>query len=198
MALAQTQFRFGQNSGNEATHGWIAPQNQNIVYAPDTTFLLRFNIQNLDTEQASGPPFIVQLYRSLNAGVKTLVAVGQPVVIPVASVLTEDADCTQRLTGGTGAFLADNDGQTEAATAGSGTISLGAGACTEVECSLQIVSAGVAHGDTLDFYIYVNGVQVTATDTPRVVVSLATDTWLSVDSAVAGRADSPWFTASRN
>lgn len=199
MAVAVTQYRFGINEGNEATHGWHGAQNTAVVLPVGVAFLLRVNMQ--DSGTGTGPPLIGQLYYSLNGGSKTIAGSASNVIRGAATVLTEDGDCTQRLTGGTGTFLSNNDGQTESTgmAAGVGGGGLAAGGCTEFEFGIQIMAADVAHGDTIDFYVYINGGQATATVTPRVYVSknVVADTWSGFDSKASGRADGPWFTASR-
>lgn len=202
MAADQTHFRFGVDELNESTHGWLAAQDTNISIASGVTFLLRFNLRETSGEESIGPPLILQVYYSKNSGAYAVVLNNTSnVKIVATTALTDGGDCTQRLTGGTGVFLSNNDGQCEGGDlfAGNAGFAVDTGGCVEVEFGLQIVAGDVTHGDTFDFKIYNASTPLTAyTSVPRATVNLATEpSWVSLDSKVSGRADGPWFMASR-
>ena len=49
MALNQSQYRFGENSGTESTHGWLAALSKPVMLPPGRPFLLRIGVQAVGT-----------------------------------------------------------------------------------------------------------------------------------------------------
>ena len=151
MALTQSHFRFGIDSGTESTHGWHAAEDTNPaagVIAVDTVFLLRFCVQanttglsNVDNE----------FQYSRNGGAWVNITTSSSVVRAVAAVaLTNGGNCTKRLSG-TGTFESSGAGQTEDGTSGGSANDIVASGNSETECGLMILSADVSNGDTIAF-----------------------------------------------
>ena len=176
MALTQAHYRFGSNDGNETNHGWLAAQDTAIsvgtgsqTIAFDTAFLLRFGAQN-DANAVSNINFTLQY--KINAGSWVSVTTGTAAVRPAASVLTNNGDTTQRLTGMSGTFQGAT-GQAESdADAGGNSMDIAANGNAEVVYAIQILSTGVTAGDTLTFQMLQEGSALAAYSvTPTIYVA---------------------------
>ncbi len=170
MALTQSHYRFGIDSGTESTHGWHAAEN--VVptgLALDATFLLRFNVQA--TASVAHANIVNQFQYSHNGGAFTNITTTSSVVRAVAATaLTNSGNCTKRLSG-TGTFETTGAGQTEDGNSGGTANDLAANGCSETECGLQILSADVANGDTIAFRLTCSPTAITTyAQTPTITV----------------------------
>ena len=155
MALAQAAFRFGLNSGTESTHGWHAAQNVSISLAPGTTFLLRFLVQASGGVAHSNLDFQFQYNRN-GTGWSNITSSSAVARATTTAAFINGADTTNRLTGGTGTFESSSQGCTTDGTSGGNQFDIVASGFGETECSLTIVAADVANGDTIQFRLQVN------------------------------------------
>lgn len=157
MALTQSHYRFGIDSGTESSHGWHANEDANPsegTIALDTTFLLRFCLQ-CDGTAASNVDCEYQ-YR-VNGGTWTNITTTSSFVRAVAATaLTNGGNCTKRLSG-TGTFESSGAGQTEDGTSGGTANDIVANGNSECECGLQLRSADLTGGETVDFRLTRDG-----------------------------------------
>src|SRR3990167_10306323 len=99
--LHTTHYRFGINELAESTHGWHAALDTNPaqgVIAVDTTFLLRFTVQETGGTAAGNTD---QQFRcALNGGAFQNITTTSSIVKAVVSVaFTNGQDATKRLSG---------------------------------------------------------------------------------------------------
>src|SRR3989304_2026560 len=103
--LHSTHYRFGVEELLEATHGWHAAEDANPaqgIIAVDTTFLLRFTVQ--ETGGTAAGNVDQQFQYNLNAAGWNNITTTSAVVKAVVSVaFTNGQDATKRLSG-TGTF----------------------------------------------------------------------------------------------
>src|SRR3990167_10617922 len=97
--LHTTHYRFGVDELAESTHGWHANQDANPaqgVVAEDTTFLLRFCVQEIGASAAANVDNRFQC--RLNGGTWQDITTTSSIVKAVAAAaFTNGANCTQRL-----------------------------------------------------------------------------------------------------
>src|SRR6476469_7479822 len=101
VTIGQAAFRIRNDDGSETTATWKAAQNVNTAITVDTNFRVRFLMQNSGTTGSNN--LVAQLEYSLNGGAYTNVNASSTVVRSSASPnVTDAANITQQLTGGTG------------------------------------------------------------------------------------------------
>lgn len=169
VALHIRHFRFGIDQLAENTHGWYGNEDASIYLPVDTTFLLRYSVWEEGGSAAANTDF--QFQYKLNDGSWVNVTASSPVVKAVAATaLTNNGDCTQRLTG-QGTFESSGAGQTEDGLSGGNANDIAANGCSETECGLQIVGSAVSRGDVISFQLtspdFGMTVDVTATATVK-------------------------------
>lgn len=157
MALTQSHYRFGIDQLTESTHGWYANQDtspQQGALPLDAPFLLRFCVQ-ANATGLNNVDFEFQYRR--NGGTWTNITTTSTVVKAVAATaLTNGGNCTKQLSG-TGTFESTGAGQTETGVSGGANNDIVSNGNSETECGLQIVSANVTSGDTLEFRLTRDG-----------------------------------------
>lgn len=150
--LVTNHYRFGVDELAETTHGWYAAEDANPasgVIPVNTTFLLRFNVQETGATAAANVDNQFQCSR--NGGAFQNITTTSTIVKAVAAAaLTDAGNCTKRLSG-TGTFESSGAGQTEDGLSGGNNNDIAASGCSETECGLQIVGTDVAAGDILTF-----------------------------------------------
>lgn len=150
--LHSTHFRFGIDELAENTHGWHAAEDANPaqgVIAEDSTFLLRFTVQ--ETGGSAAGNVDIQFQCRLNGGTWQDITTTSTIVKAVAAVpLTNGGNCTKRLSG-TGTFESSGAGQTEDGSSGGNANDIAASGNSETECGLQIVGADTSPGDLIEF-----------------------------------------------
>ena len=150
--LVTNHYRFGINELAENTHGWHAAIDTNPatgVIAVNTTFLLRFNVQETGATAAANVDNQFQV--ALNGGTFQNITTSSTIVKAVAATpLTGGGNCTQRVPG-TGTFETTGAGQTVTGLSGGTANDIAISGCSETECGLQIVGSDVAEGDVLTF-----------------------------------------------
>src|SRR3990167_2033889 len=118
MAVTQSHFRFGINSGTESSHGWHANEDTNPasgVLGLDSTFLLRFTLQCDATLQSNVDP---EFRYSLNGGAWTAITAASSVVRAVTTTVFANAANTTKRLSGTGTFESSSQGCTHDGVSG--------------------------------------------------------------------------------
>lgn len=173
--LHASHYRFGIEELLEATHGWHAALDTNPaqgVIANDTTFLLRFTVQETGGTAAGNTDQQFQCRKNL--GVWQNITTTSSIVKAVVSVaFTNAQNCTKRLTG-TGTFEASGAGCTEDGLSGGAPNDIAASGNSETECALQIVGADVAGGDSIEFRLTSPDFPITNDVVPTLLVAGAT------------------------
>lgn len=186
--LHTTHFRFGLDELAENTHGWHAAEDVNPaqgVIAVDTTFLLRFTVQETGGTAASNTDNVFECQKNLGAwqAVTTTSTIAKAVA---AIPFTNGQACTKRLSG-TGTFETSGAGCTEDGTSGGAANDIVASGNSETECGLQIVGADVAGGDTVEFRLTSPDFTITNDVVPTVTVAAAAQSVIGA-SIVSGAA----------
>lgn len=155
MALNLFGYRFASVDGTESTHGWLAGQNRTVNRQPGANgqFLLRVGVQ--ETAGSDENNTTLQWQYRLNGGTWTTIDNSSSLVVRTGTnaVFTNNADCTQRLTGGTGEFRANNNGCTTDGTSGGAALDLAANGCAEALIGIQILNADVSIGDLVEIRV---------------------------------------------
>lgn len=165
----QSHFRFYNDDGSESTSTAYAAQDTNVsvnAYS-NANILLRIMMQ--ETGGLGGAATDDwQLQYSKNGGAYTSITTATSNVKGYDSTtLTDQGATTNRLTGGTGSFVAglvSEDGLAD-------NLNVTANNYSEFLFTLTIVSADVSAADTLDFRLLVNGSTNTYSVTPRITVT---------------------------
>lgn len=170
--IVQDSFR-GYNDGTEAGSVAIAAENANFSQALDTVFQMRFHLHEI-TNGVDAIGWQLQ-YNLASAGWNDVNASSLVVRSAASAFLTEDEDTTERLTS-TGAYAADNDGVDEV----SGLTGIKTGGYWalknwEVLYSIQIRSADVTVGQTLQLRVVKQGGTALSvyTNTPTITAAAA-------------------------
>jgi len=97
------------------------------------------------------------------------VGAATPIQFALSNNFADGADCTSQLTGGSGTFVADNNGMKE--TTGGATNSGSAGYYFDTEWCLLIDPAQVAHGKVITLRIYNGSTAIAAySNTPSITI----------------------------
>lgn len=157
MAVTQSHFRFGLNSGTESTHGWHANEDTNPatgVIVLGTTFLLRFTLQCDGTAQSNIAP---EFQCRKNGGAYQAITTSSTICKAVTtSVFANAANTTKRLSG-TGTFETTSAGCTHDGISGGTAFDIVASGNGETECALQLNIADLVPGDVVDFRLTRDG-----------------------------------------
>src|SRR5690349_6424123 len=162
VTIGQAGFRLRNDDGSESTATWKASQNVNVSQQVDTTFRVRFLMQNSGTTALNN--LTAQLEYTLNGGASTNVTGASSVVRATASPnVADQANLTQQLTGGTGTFIGLTAFDEADGACGGNSLDIPASGNFEVEYSIQIRGADVANGDTIGLRVTNNGTDFTGT-----------------------------------
>jgi hypothetical protein len=190
MALTQSHFRWGVDSGTESTHGWHAAEDAQFAVPLDTTVLLRFCVQ-ASGGVAHGNTDL-QFQFAVNGGAFANVTTSSSPVRAVAAVaLTNGGNCTKRLSG-TGTFETTGAGQTEDGLSGGTANDIAANGNSETECGLQLLSAGLSNGDVVTFRLTSPDAAIAIGVTPSVTITIAQQSraqlsWAELEAPTAPR-----------
>lgn len=169
-ALTQERFRF-YNDGTENGSTALAAENTNLTLLNGSQVHLRIGFSETGTGSISGATTDdYQLQVSKNGGAYANVTTSSSNVKAVASAnLTDAGTTTQRLSAGTGSFVAGEISEAGLVT----DRQITANNFSELLYAIEIVGADVAAGDTLDFRVLLNGAttNMTYSVTPRLTVS---------------------------
>ena len=147
MATNQFAYRGRNDNGTETTATWKAAQNTPWIQARDANFRVRFAIQN-DTALINN--LDIQLQYSTDGSNWNNVTASSSVVRSSASAnLTDAANLTQQLTGGSGTFIGLTGFDEVNGICGGNSMDVTATGNFEVEFSVQLRSAEVAAGATV-------------------------------------------------
>lgn len=164
-------FRFYED-GTENGSTAVAAENANITrYEGSTDLHLRYGVQESGSGSASGATTDdYQLQYSKNGGAYTNVTGSSSNVVGYdSSNLTDAASTTQRLSAGTGSFIAGEICESDGLLT---DWQLTANNHSELLYAIRLVPADLANGDTLDFRVLRNGsVFNTYSVTPRITIT---------------------------
>jgi Concanavalin A-like lectin/glucanases superfamily len=147
VATNQIAFRGRNDDGTETTATWKANQNNGWIQPVDTNFRVRFLVQN-DTAQILN--LDVQLQYSLNGAAFTNVTATSNVIRSSASAnVTDAANLTAQLTGGTGTFIGATAFDEVNGICGGNSLDVTATGNFETEFCVQLRSADVINGDSI-------------------------------------------------
>jgi hypothetical protein len=170
-AWNQKAFRGRNDDGNETTATWKAAQNTNFHFAKDTNLRIRLEIQ--ETAACAGANKVWQLQYNLNTlGWNNVTGTSSVVRSTASPNLADAANLTDQLTVGTGTFVGATGFDEANGQAGGSSMDVAASGHAEAEFCVQIRSADVASGDTIQLRATDNGTAFAAYDqTPTVTVS---------------------------
>lgn len=168
--LTQTTFRGRNDDGSETTATWKATAGTDWTQLVDTNFRVRFNVNASVAAPTQNTAFILRY--SLNGAAFAPVSASSTVVRAVASPNVADGAATTEQLAGAGTFNAGTFDEVDGSATGF-TAATATGQDTEVEYCVQIRSADVANGDTINLRVHLNtGQAIDAyTDTPIITVS---------------------------
>jgi hypothetical protein len=169
--LAQVHFRVRTDTAtvDTASPTWAAAEDTSVSLAVETTFRIRFVVQNTGTA-ASTSPTVLRV--SKNGGAYTAVTTSSGATLGAQSDSGASSDADEaginsanfRLTAGAGTANSGAYDET-----GSSTTAIGNGRYIEFEFGLILKTAGAAGGNTFDFRVYNNTTAFTTyTVTPRI------------------------------
>lgn len=181
----QQAYRFYNDDGSETTNTASVAQNtSNTVHASvDLNICLRLRIAETSGlgSGAATDDFKIQ-YRN-NGGTWTDVTTSSSVIKAFNSTnLTDGGATTNRLTGGTGSFLAgkiSEDGQVD-------DVQITANNYTELLYTLTYVSADLSNGDVLEFRVLINGTTIVYDVTPTTNITKDVVTGIRILVAASG------------
>jgi hypothetical protein len=187
VTLVTNHYRFGIDELAESTHNWYANEDANPASSAipvDTTFLLRFNVQETGASAAANVD--MQFQCSLNGGAFQDITTTSTIVKAVAAAaLTNAGNCTKRLSG-TGTFESSGAGQTEDGLSGGNNNDIAASGCSETECGLQIVGADAPAGSIITFRLTSPDFTITNNVVPTLKLSLVPSAFSEVTVADDG------------
>ena len=171
--LQQDYFRIRNDDGSETSATWIAAENTNASVLYDTTFRIRFVIDEVAGGSANAG---FNFYFSRNSGAYTQITTASAARFVTSANVTDGELTTKQLTGGTGTF---SSGVIESAGNGTGNVSIGANGHTELEIVVQLNSGTFVAGDTCAFRIYLDtGAEISAyTATPTITAQAPVQTY---------------------
>jgi len=176
MAFSARQFgfRFENDDGSESASTFFAAQNTNVTAdesAGNKQMRLRIGIEEIGGTSGTGTDDY-ELFISKNGGAYSgPVRATTNIVKHFDSAHLTDSDATtNRLTGGTGSFIA---GRVAEQTDGAHDYVLSASSHTEILFTIEFVAADLTQGDTVDFRVYRNGSPLSSYSvTPRANIGI--------------------------
>jgi hypothetical protein len=169
-SYTQASFRGKHDTGGETSTDWIAALNTNFGYPADTTFRIRFLVQ--ETLDLAESDVSFQLQYNLGGAGWNNVTGSSSVARSTAGGLTEGGDTTQQI--GSGTFVTPNAGQDETDGVAGGTaldFTTTPNQEVELEFCLQLRSADTSPGNTVQFRLQKDGGDLDAySNTPTVTV----------------------------
>jgi len=179
-SYTQAVFRGRNDDGSQTSATWIASADTNFTQIVNTTFRLRFRVQQTVTSANTNLSKNFKL-RFSDGGAYTDIGAQDTTATKVryvdSSNITDNEATTNQLGSGTGSFIAgDVDENNDTGTI---TFTSGAASYTEVEFVIEIYGPLVTNADTLSFRVYetndtvLNTYTVTPTITVRKNISAA-------------------------
>jgi CheY-like chemotaxis protein len=175
--FTQAKFRGRNDDGGEAAPptgaSWKAAENTDWNQMPDTSFRVRFLIQQTDGYDVSDKSFQLQ-YRH-NGGSWTNVTGSSSYVKAVASgTVSDGTDTTEQMSGSQNFLTGDNnafDGGDGVAGGGTAMDFTGANDEVELEYCLQIVGADTSVADAIELRVFDTSSTYISTEIPIITVS---------------------------
>lgn len=169
-AWNQKTFRGRNDDGNETTATWKAAQGADFSQLKDTNFRIRFEVQETAACAKNNVVWRLQYNRN-GAGWNDVTATSSVVRASASPNLADAANLTNQLTLGTGTFQGATGFDEVNGDAGGASMDLAASGHAEAEYCVQIRSADVASGDTIQLRITDSGTAFAAyDDTPTITV----------------------------
>lgn len=170
-SFTQHDFRGRNDDGNETTATWKANQNVDWTQAVDTNFRIRFQIQEGAACAGNNKVWRMQ-YNLAAAGWVDCSAASIVVRASASPNLADAANLTDQLTGGTGTFVGATGFDEVDCNAGGTSMDVVASGNAECEFSVQIRSADVSDGQTLQLRVTDAGTAIASyAQTPTITVS---------------------------
>lgn len=170
-SFTQNGFRGRNDDGNETTATWKATQGTDWTQKVDTNFRVRFQMQ--EGAACAGANIVWRLQYNLAAAGWVDCSASSIVVRASASANLADAgNLTDQLTGGTGTFMGLTGFDEVDCNAGGASMDVAASGHAEAEFCVQIRSAAVTDGQTLQLRVTNAGTAIAAySSTPTITVS---------------------------
>lgn len=170
-SFTQNAFRGRNDDGNETTATWKAAQNTNWTQAVDVNFRVRFQMQ--EGAACAGNNIVWRLQYNLNsAGWVDGSATSSVVRASASPNLADAANLTDQLTGGTGTFQGATGFDEVDCNAGGASMDVVASGHAEAEFCVQIRSADVTDGQTVQLRVTDAGTAIASyTQTPTITIS---------------------------
>lgn len=172
IALHLRHFRFGKDDGTESTHTFYANEDTATPIVPGATFLLRIGIQEEGGSAAANLAHQFQ-YNKNGAGWNNITTTSSVAKAVTPASFANNANSTTRLSL-TGSNDSTNSNCTTDGSSGGINNDVPASGHSETVCAIQLVSADVAAGDTIQFRVTVSGPTTTLTvdATPSLTVMI--------------------------
>jgi len=191
-AWNQKAFRGRNDDGSETTATWKANQNVNWSQAKDANVRVRFEVQETAGCAKNNFSTIQLQYNRNGAGWNNVTGSSSVVRSSASPNVADGAATTDQLTAGTGAFVGGGGFDEVNGVAGSTAMDVAASGHFEVEYCVQVRSADVASGDTIQLRVTDGGTAFAAYDaTPSVTVSSGNVTVTPTTLALATAAFAP-------
>lgn len=168
-SLSQVGFKGFDDNGTETGASQKAAENVNWIQPVDQNFRIRFVIDETAGGAESNASFQLQ-YNLGGAGWNNVDGTSSVVRSSASTHITDDGNTTRILTSGAGTFVAGHFDEVNGLT---GTTTWAGGELTEYEYCIQIRSADVADGNTVQLRV-IRGTAVVLegyTQTPSITVS---------------------------
>lgn len=170
-AWNQKTFRGRNDDGNETTATWKDIQGADWTQAVDVNFRVRFEVQETAGCAGANKQWRLQ-YNLGGAGWVNVTATSSVVRASASPNLADAANLTDQLTVGTGTFQGATGFDEVDGICGGNSMDVAASGHAEAEFCVQIRSADVADGNTVQLRITDNGTAFAAyDDTPTITVS---------------------------
>jgi len=186
----QITFRIRDDDGDETGATWLAGQGADYSMDVDTNFRVRFLIDEQNVKAWSGLTFAV--YYDIDGGGYSAVTGSSPIQYAATGTgnYTDNDDCTEQLTGGTGTFVSNNNGMQSNSNDCTNTGAINQ--YFEMEVCFTIDSAQVSNGQSITLHVYEGGAEINSyVDSPVItVVEVETLTINKAESITVGDTDS--------
>jgi len=148
----QITFRTRNDNGSESAATWRQNQGDDDTWNADgsTKYRIRFQLDEQNVKAWGGKTF--NLYYNLAGGGWNPVSSTSPIYYTTSSYYTDGDDCVNRLIGGLGVFLTDNNGMCTGDASATNTGNLNQ--YFDLEFVLMIDPAQVSNGQTFQLRVY--------------------------------------------
>lgn len=170
-SFTQNAFRGREDDGNETTANWKDAQNTNWNQPVDTNFRVRFQMQEGAGCAKNNVVWRLQ-YNLEGAGWVDVTGTSSVVRATASPNLADAANLTDQLTGGTGTFQGATGFDEANGDAGGASMDLAASGHAEAEYCVQLRSADVVGGQTIQLRVTDSGNALASyTQTPTITAA---------------------------